>query len=116
MIIYILYEFIYWRLFENGEGNSDVEEARERMRRRRQSKYHRLMMKLGCVQYGSAETETKSGECAICLEDYNVGEPCRIMPSCRHMFHVDCIDNWLNMKISCPLCRRCVFNLMTDSS
>ncbi|CAI0387635.1 unnamed protein product [Linum tenue] len=72
------------------------------------------MMELPCVEYGSVGLETTSRECAICLEDYNGGEPCRIMPVCKHMFHVACIDNWLNVKITCPVCRQRICNLRND--
>ncbi|CAL1413872.1 unnamed protein product [Linum trigynum] len=120
VIIYILFEFVYWRVVENGGGGDDVEvesnleEGVERRRRRRQRKYCRLMMELPCVEYGSDGIETTSRECAICLEDYDGGEPCRIMPVCKHMFHVACIDDWLRIKIACPVCRRCVFNVKND--
>ncbi|CAN1291041.1 Probable E3 ubiquitin-protein ligase ATL44 [Linum perenne] len=110
VILCVLYEFINWCVFQNGEAgfDSDLVDDVERRRKRHQRKYRTLMMKLSHVEYGRAETENKSGECAICLEDYNVGDSCRIMPSCSHMFHLHCIDNWLRLKISCPICRRCI--------
>ncbi|CAI0387562.1 unnamed protein product [Linum tenue] len=115
VIVYIIFEFIYWRVVENDSGleiESDLEEGVERRRRRyRQRKYCRVMMELPCVEYGSDGIETTSRECAICLEDYNGGEPCRIMPVCKHMFHVACIDNWLRVNITCPVCRQRIFNL-----
>ncbi|CAL1357416.1 unnamed protein product [Linum trigynum] len=117
VIVYILYDFIYWRVVENNrdiEIESDLEEGVERRRRRRQRKYCRVMMELPCVEYGSVGLETTSRECAICLEDYNGGEPCRIMPVCKHMFHIACIDNWLSVKITCPVCRQRIFNLRND--
>ncbi|CAI0387564.1 unnamed protein product [Linum tenue] len=36
------------------------------------------------------------------------------MPVCKHMFHVACIDNWLSVKITCPVCRQRIFNLRND--
>ncbi|XP_042024808.1 E3 ubiquitin-protein ligase MPSR1-like [Salvia splendens] len=42
-----------------------------------------------------------SEECAICLAEY---EEAKEMP-CRHRFHADCIDRWLGMHGSCPICR-----------
>ncbi|XP_021911477.1 E3 ubiquitin-protein ligase RING1-like [Carica papaya] len=43
-------------------------------------------------------------ECAICLEAFEVGGELREMP-CNHGFHSGCIENWLNMHGSCPICR-----------
>ncbi|XP_066320238.1 putative RING-H2 finger protein ATL69 [Miscanthus floridulus] len=38
-------------------------------------------------------------------EDLRGGEMVRSLPECRHQFHVDCIDAWLQMHVTCPLCR-----------
>ncbi|KAL8208089.1 hypothetical protein R6Q57_007501 [Mikania cordata] len=43
--------------------------------------------------------------CAICLSEYNVKETVRCIPECRHCFHADCIDEWLKIKGTCPVCR-----------
>jgi hypothetical protein len=40
-------------------------------------------------------------QCTICFEDFNVG----VRLPCSHMFHVNCIENWLVIGNSCPLCR-----------
>ncbi|XP_043706668.1 RING-H2 finger protein ATL67-like [Telopea speciosissima] len=43
--------------------------------------------------------------CSICLCDYKDGEMLRMMPDCRHFFHLYCIDAWLRLNASCPVCR-----------
>nr|XP_043619204.1 putative RING-H2 finger protein ATL21A [Erigeron canadensis] len=43
--------------------------------------------------------------CSICLSEYDVKEIVRCIPECRHCFHADCIDEWLKMKGTCPVCR-----------
>ncbi|QCD95519.1 putative RING-H2 finger protein ATL69 [Vigna unguiculata] len=46
-----------------------------------------------------------SGSCAICLCDYLPKDTVRCVPSCHHCFHADCVDAWLKMSATCPLCR-----------
>lgn len=43
--------------------------------------------------------------CSICLSEYRDGEMLRVMPECRHGFHVACLDAWLRRSASCPVCR-----------
>ncbi|XVF18032.1 hypothetical protein REPUB_Repub10bG0176400 [Reevesia pubescens] len=44
--------------------------------------------------------------CAICLEDYVHGETVRVLPKCNHMFHKNCIEEWLQVpSLHCPICR-----------
>ncbi|EEF30532.1 E3 ubiquitin-protein ligase MPSR1 [Ricinus communis] len=43
-------------------------------------------------------------ECAICLDDVGIGSEVREMP-CNHRFHSACIENWLAVHGSCPVCR-----------
>ncbi|KAJ0976299.1 hypothetical protein J5N97_018264 [Dioscorea zingiberensis] len=47
-------------------------------------------------------------DCAVCLSEVEEGEKLRILPKCRHGFHVDCIDMWFFNHTTCPLCRAAV--------
>ncbi|XP_010266503.1 PREDICTED: putative RING-H2 finger protein ATL21A isoform X2 [Nelumbo nucifera] len=43
--------------------------------------------------------------CPICLSEYRPNETLRSIPECKHCFHADCIDEWLKINATCPLCR-----------
>ncbi|KAL2337258.1 hypothetical protein Fmac_011704 [Flemingia macrophylla] len=45
------------------------------------------------------------GPCAICLCEYLPQETVRCVPDCHHCFHADCVDQWLRLSATCPLCR-----------
>ncbi|CAF1933839.1 BnaCnng40210D [Brassica napus] len=47
-------------------------------------------------------------ECAVCLSEFEEGESGRVLPGCKHTFHVDCIDMWFHSHSTCPLCRSLV--------
>ena len=44
-------------------------------------------------------------QCAICISEFNEGEEVRNLP-CGHMFHIGCIDEWLGLNVTCPLCKQ----------
>ncbi|XP_074577885.1 RING-H2 finger protein ATL40-like [Curcuma longa] len=47
-----------------------------------------------------------AAECAVCLGVMEEGERARTLPNCGHVFHLGCIDTWLGVHSTCPLCRR----------
>lgn len=44
-------------------------------------------------------------ECSICLYEFNCGDKMKRMPSCLHAFHAKCLDRWLKVNATCPICR-----------
>lgn len=53
----------------------------------------------------SMEGATGGPNCSICLSAFEPDESCRRLP-CRHFYHSECIDKWLNQVNQCPLCRK----------
>ncbi|XP_030074152.1 RING finger protein 215 isoform X2 [Microcaecilia unicolor] len=48
----------------------------------------------------SPEIET----CAVCLDQFHRNQCLRVLP-CLHEFHRDCVDPWLLLQHTCPLCK-----------
>jgi E3 ubiquitin-protein ligase ATL41 len=46
-----------------------------------------------------------AAECAVCLSAVQDGEAVRALPGCGHAFHAACVDAWLCVRATCPVCR-----------
>ncbi|XP_010553415.1 PREDICTED: RING-H2 finger protein ATL70 [Tarenaya hassleriana] len=55
------------------------------------------------MKRGSDDSTTSC--CSICLGDYKTSDLLRQLPDCNHMFHVKCVDTWLRLNPTCPVCR-----------
>ena len=47
---------------------------------------------------------SKGSSCSICLEDFDETKHI-VYLDCQHIYHEDCIIEWINKDPSCPLCR-----------
>ncbi|XP_031258173.1 E3 ubiquitin-protein ligase ATL42-like [Pistacia vera] len=56
-------------------------------------------------RFSSLKGSKEGLECAVCISRFEDSEILRLLPKCRHAFHVKCIDQWLESHSSCPLCR-----------
>ncbi|XP_072957125.1 E3 ubiquitin-protein ligase At1g12760-like isoform X1 [Typha angustifolia] len=54
----------------------------------------------------------EDAECCICLSAYEDGVELRELP-CSHHFHCACIDKWLLINATCPLCK---FNIIRSNN
>eukprot|EP00742_Colponemidia_sp_Colp-10_P008582 GILJ01009306.1.p1 GENE.GILJ01009306.1~~GILJ01009306.1.p1 ORF type:complete len:210 (+),score=12.43 GILJ01009306.1:80-709(+) len=52
----------------------------------------------------SSKSSSEKSSCSICLESFNGGDLLRILP-CLHQFHQSCVDQWLPLQASCPVCK-----------
>ncbi|KAF4389419.1 hypothetical protein G4B88_006478 [Cannabis sativa] len=55
------------------------------------------------------ELRKKDSLCCVCLGEYIMKEELLQVPSCKHVFHIDCIHLWLHTNTTCPLCRSSIF-------
>lgn len=54
----------------------------------------------------------EDAECCICLTAYEDGVELRQLP-CGHHFHCSCVDKWLFINATCPLCK---YNILKSNS
>merc|ERR1719491_463581 len=54
----------------------------------------------------------ESNECSICLDELVIGQPALRIP-CGHLYHEECVKDWLRKSNECPVCR---FELPTDDA
>ncbi|KAI3837157.1 hypothetical protein MKW92_011807 [Papaver armeniacum] len=54
----------------------------------------------------AAITTAATLDCAICISKFEKQDQLRLLPSCCHVFHSDCIDQWILLSnYNCPICR-----------
>lgn len=67
----------------------------------------KIAKRVGLIQHLPIGTydgsSKKSRECVICMIDFCVDEAVRYLP-CMHIYHVNCIDDWLMRSLTCPSC------------
>uniref|UniRef100_A0A7M4EFP5 RING finger protein 215 n=1 Tax=Crocodylus porosus TaxID=8502 RepID=A0A7M4EFP5_CROPO len=50
--------------------------------------------------------------CAVCLDQFHKNQCLRVLP-CSHEFHRDCVDPWLLLQQTCPLCKHNILGKKT---
>ncbi|XP_042344233.1 RING finger protein 215 isoform X2 [Plectropomus leopardus] len=57
----------------------------------------------------------ETDNCAVCLEPFNNNQCLRVLP-CLHEYHRDCVDPWLLLHHTCPLCKRSILGSVCKES
>ncbi|KMT19778.1 hypothetical protein BVRB_1g008340 [Beta vulgaris subsp. vulgaris] len=57
------------------------------------------------IRYKKEDGLIDGTDCSVCLSEFQHGESLRLLPKCKHAFHIDCIDTWLRSHTNCPMCR-----------
>jgi hypothetical protein len=98
---------LVWQNLGNGgfRRMTEDEAARwqEQQQRRAQIREQRVLeQQQEQQQYISVDRSTL---CSICIDPFEAGGNGHQLP-CGHVFHTDCIGEWLNVQHICPNCRR----------
>ncbi|XP_022728779.1 RING-H2 finger protein ATL43 [Durio zibethinus] len=73
---------------------------------RKNSGINRVVVEsLPLFRFSSLRGQKDGLECAVCLTRFEPNELLRLLPKCKHAFHVECVDTWLDAHSTCPLCR-----------
>jgi len=66
----------------------------------------KIAQRIGLIQHlptGTFDGCKKNRECVICMIEFVVGDEIRYLP-CMHIYHRECIDDWLMRSFTCPSC------------
>ena len=101
----------YMRLMEARRGGSSVNRGASRSCIERNTFPHKFVKRPATTEGSEEEEEEEGDKCTICLSEFEVEEDVRRLP-CMHLFHVECVDQWLGQNKRCPICR---FDISTIS-
>ncbi|KAI9120562.1 hypothetical protein K1719_007595 [Acacia pycnantha] len=61
-----------------------------------------------CYKQTDQFNDGEAVECSVCLAIIVEDAAVRVLPNCKHVFHVDCVDTWFASNTTCPICRTVV--------
>ena len=99
-------ELSYETLLRLGERMGDVKSERWAMRAQQEIEKLRIIKFDPTMAKGKDENDC-CVKCLVCQFQYEEGETIRVLP-CGHMFHDECVDQWLSTKDHCPYCRQSI--------
>jgi hypothetical protein len=117
LLMILLIFFYFWRFFSGKRGPSslggvdeeapsssaDTSPATSPRASRRLTDHDQLPVSV----YDSSSEDAAGGkaDCAVCIVEFRDGDLARLLPRCGHRFHAACVDAWLRLHSTCPLCR-----------
>ncbi|KAF5726005.1 hypothetical protein HS088_TW23G00742 [Tripterygium wilfordii] len=97
---------VYAKCRGGGGGGVSVNHARQIGSSSRFSGIDKTVIEsLPFFRFSSLKGSKQGLECAVCLSKFEDIEILRLLPKCKHAFHINCVDQWLEKHSSCPLCR-----------
>ncbi|KAJ2845964.1 hypothetical protein IWW36_004568 [Coemansia brasiliensis] len=80
-----------------------------RSKRQREAEEEMYKKQLEKPLSGFTPCDPEDCMCAICLCDYEDGDVLRLL-ACQHHMHQACVDEWLHISRTCPLCKQSIIN------
>ncbi|XP_061353461.1 RING-H2 finger protein ATL57 [Gastrolobium bilobum] len=103
-LFFIGFIFLYIRQFSDTDSSSSSSSS-SRRRRRHLSHQGVDPTSAKSLPVFSYNGDAKQMDCAICLDEFRVGDSVKMITYCKHVFHKECIDTWLAAHVTCPVCR-----------
>ncbi|GJN06424.1 hypothetical protein PR202_ga24153 [Eleusine coracana subsp. coracana] len=111
-VVFVLVRLVLFQFVLRGRGGGSLAAGVRRSFGRLSSGHGRglgaaALAALPVTAYSKDAASTSGGatDCAVCLSELADGEKVRALPSCGHVFHVECVDAWLRSRTTCPVCR-----------
>ncbi|CAI7928358.1 unnamed protein product [Closterium sp. NIES-54] len=67
--------------------------------------------RVSCLMRQSSDADDSGpADCVICMTPVPITSHSmdRMVTPCDHMFHTACLQRWMDIKMECPTCRRCL--------
>ena len=84
-------------------NNYALGHSKEKLTKEQYEEYTTNGVNIGSFCYLATEKD-KNNTCAICTSDFEIEEEILIL-HCKHMYHTNCINEWILHKPNCPYCR-----------
>eukprot|EP00916_Digyalum_oweni_P011037 GHVL01018363.1.p1 GENE.GHVL01018363.1~~GHVL01018363.1.p1 ORF type:complete len:521 (+),score=82.67 GHVL01018363.1:63-1625(+) len=59
-----------------------------------------------CIQQHNIAALGENPECVICMSEIQLQDRNKVLAPCDHLFHGACLEEWMDVKMECPTCRR----------
>ena len=60
--------------------------------------------KIKVITYRTVMADYGVVRCQICFADFVNGDRLKQFPKCNDLFHIRCLELWLNFEAKCPMC------------
>jgi len=97
--------------FTLGSNQHSLRSLRERLRplQPRGASAHTIDSATSTLLYQAGQSGSKDEVCSICCDVFQDRDCVRQLP-CKHQYHKACVDRWLSLNPTCPLCKDDITN------
>lgn len=96
------------RIVENTMMEMAMRESLDQYKTQEKKPYVEL-----CVEGELATKDHLDKSCVICKLDFELDEKITVL-ECKHIFHTECISEWVKYKSECPICRAKIHTTFTE--